>query len=776
MATDCNLEAVKKVRAPAGMELMHRGVDPETLSFYFSEFPDPVIATQADQRIVFMNRAAEKLVGRSLDESRDLFCSGIMETEIEGKWVCLAAHCLQGNSIKNGSVRLRGRQGDWISLSATATALTAGEGNPAGCIAILRDMRKDLTHQAENQDRLSMLSSILDNFPTPFFTVSNNLVITEMNQHLEALTGYSREEVVNRLTCSQVFSTPQCNTKDCLLKQSMETRSPISGIRRMILDRTGKGIPVVVHASIITDSENRVVGGFEAIRDITPVVEAEQKIQLLTEMTQEGILMVDQDHSVIFANSKMAEIAGRPKEELIGTDAAAFLPAQHILMMAEMMQNVDREHRQQLSFCSTIESNDASSKHFQAFETYLAASCIGNNVITCVYFRDLTKRIESERKLCKANSFLENIINSSVDGIVVVDTEGKVVLFNEGAERILGYSAREAIDDPAVFRRFYNTEVARENMRRMRSDQYGPTGKLNPTRISLASKDGESVPVNFSAALIKEGDREIGSVGIFSDMREHIKIRRELEEARIQLLQAEKIASLGRLAAGVAHEINNPLAGILIYADLLMKEAGKHPGWRQDLEEIIAQTLRCKEIVTRLLEFSRQPLGQRISFEVNEILDRCMELLRHQALFHDIQFDLDLQLELPQILGDPGQIQQVFTNLVINAANAMNGKGTLALNTRFNPASEEVAVKLTDTGPGIPPEIMDKIFEPFFTTKRPGDGTGLGLSVAYGIVQQHGGRIDAENSSDGGAIFTVTLPLVSTVKLSECYEYGYDGH
>ena len=301
------------------------------------------------------------------------------------------------------------------------------------------------------------------------------------------------------------------------------------------------------------------------------------------------------------------------------------LPVQHQEMLTDLVQNVDQEEQQRLQFCTTIQPQVDSSRQYRAFETCMAVSRIGKSVITCMYFRDLTGRIEIERQLRNANSFLQNIIHSSVDGIVVVDTKGNVLIFNEGAERILGYKAEEVIGHPEVFRRFYNPEAARDNMQRMRSSDYGPPGKLNTTRVTFIRKDGEPAPVNFSAALIKEGDQEIGSVGIFSDQREHLKIRRELEEAKIKLLQADKIASLGRLAAGVAHEINNPLAGILIYADMLMKDLSHNPQWAQDLEEIINQTLRCKEIVTRLLEFSRQPLGERVAFDVNHLIDRCCE-------------------------------------------------------------------------------------------------------------------------------------------------------
>jgi len=728
---------------------------------HFTEFPDPVVVADGQRRVVYLNRAAEELLGCSLDQMEDHpLCTEIVRTEMDGEHHCFIDQCLtKEENLNRVQVRLRNAQGEWSSLAVSATLIRGEDRSSAGCLAILRDLRADLESQPAIQSQIATLESILHNFPVPFFTVGPELTITHMNRHLEKLTGYSREEVLGKMSCARVLNTLQCQTGDCLLKQAMERRLPIAGVRRVVKDRKGNEIPVVANASLITDSAGNVIGGFEAIRDITPIVEAEKKIEQLAEISQEGILMLDEKKRVIFANSRMAEILVVPKKELIGMDASELLSAQHQEMMADLLRNVDQEQQEHLRFCSTIQPVNASAQDQRAFETCMAVSRIGKSILTHIYFRDLTERIDIERQLRQANNFLQNIIQSSVDGIVVVDTSGNVLVFNEGAERILGYKAEEVIGHPEVFPQFYDPQIAREVMRRMRSNDYGPPGKLTTSRINFVRKNGEKIPVNFSAAIIKEGDREIGSVGIFSDLREHERLCRELEQAQIQLVQAEKIASLGRLAAGVAHEINNPLAGILIYADMLMKQIGDHPQLREDLQEIINQTLRSKEIVTRLLEFSRRSLGERVLSDVNKIIGQCTKLLGRQALFHDIKLVFDLDTDLPQILGDPGQLQQVFTNLILNAAHAMHGKGRITISSCQDQESGHVVLKFSDTGPGIPRENIDKIFEPFFTTKTPGEGIGLGLSVVYGVIQRHGGSIEVETPPEGGAVFTMRLPL-----------------
>jgi two-component system, NtrC family, sensor kinase len=725
----------------ANLELLSRGLE---------NFPDPVVVADNQRRIFFMNHAARDLFGQ-LDEKSDL------PVELDGQADDFIPACLSGRELLRAPLRLYTRAKGWLDLSITAQIIKDQAGKPIGCLAILRDLQADLMAHPAIKKQIALLNSILGNFPTPFFMVDKDLIITSMNTSMEALTGYNRQEAENRMTCGDILCTTNCNTEQCLLRRVIATGLPIAGLREVITNRQGREIPVVVNASVITDAENVIIGGFEFIRDISHRVEIEEKLNLVTELTQEGILLVDENFRIIFANSKMAEITGIPKEELLGLNADRVIPSHYYQTMMGLMQEID--HGVQLCFCSIIKQPDDDSDSYRNYETCMAITAIGKRPVTSLYFRDLSQRNQYERELRQAKSFLENVIRSSVDGIVVVDMGGNVLFFNEGAERILGYKAEEVIGHTSVFRKFYEPAQAREIMRRMRGREYGPPGKLNTTRLIFKSKGGQEIPVNFSAAIIKEGDREIGSVGIFSDRRENLRIRKELDEAKKQLWQAEKIASLGRLAAAVAHEINNPLAGILIYTDMLLRDISENQQWREDLEEIRHQTLRCKQIVTRLLEFSRMPLAQRITFDVNEVIKTCVEFLCHQALFHNIEFDFLLQSDLPQLVGDPSQLQQVFTNIIINAANAMDGKGKITLGSIFQSDNNEVVLTFKDTGPGIPVAIADKIFEPFFTTKAPGEGTGLGLSVCYGIVQQHGGDMEVKNSPEGGAVFILTLPL-----------------
>ena len=216
---------------------------------------------------------------------------------------------------------------------------------------------------------------------------------------------------------------------------------------------------------------------------------------------------------------------------------------------------------------------------------------------------------------------------------------------------------------------------------------------------------------------------------------------------------------VGQLAAGVAHEINNPLGGILLFSRLLLKKAPSEGLMRDNLERIEKDAKRCQNIVKGLLEFAREREPKVETIQLSEIIEKAINLFENQALFHNIDIVKQYQSDLPQLSADPVQIEQVFVNIIMNAADAMNGKGILTLITRSAETGDYVEAGVIDTGSGMSPEQLEKVFDPFYTTKEAGKGTGLGLSISYGIIQEHGGTIKVSSRIGEGSTFTVTLPI-----------------
>ncbi|MBN1504683.1 MAG: cache domain-containing protein [Candidatus Eisenbacteria bacterium] len=234
----------------------------------------------------------------------------------------------------------------------------------------------------------------------------------------------------------------------------------------------------------------------------------------------------------------------------------------------------------------------------------------------------------------------------------------------------------------------------------------------------------------------------------------------ELEEAQDQLVRSEKLSSLGRMAAGIAHEINNPLTSILINSHLMEERLQTGEACAENLKLIMDETSRCSTIVKGLLEFSRQTAPRKGPANLNEVVSRTLTLMRSQILLHRVNVDLELDQELPEIMVDTNKIAQVFTNIILNAIDAMRDGGTLTIASRMSPGRHFVEVEFGDTGCGIAKEHIGRIFDPFYTTKGT-KGTGLGLAVSYGIIEQHGGEIRVHSEVGKGAVFTVQLPAHS---------------
>lgn len=254
---------------------------------------------------------------------------------------------------------------------------------------------------------------------------------------------------------------------------------------------------------------------------------------------------------------------------------------------------------------------------------------------------------------------------------------------------------------------------------------------------------------------------EIGELcETFNMMAESLDERdRQLREyMHKKLSQSEKLASLGRLAAGVAHEINNPLTGVLTYSHLLLRKAPEgHPD-KEDLEVVVRETTRCRQIVKELLDFARETKSVRKPTDLNKVIRDTTSLVENQISFQNVQIREELDPNLPEVPIDANEIQQVFTNLTLNAAEAMSDGGTITITTGIDGDKEFVKAEVSDTGTGIPEENLSKIFDPFFTTKEAGAGTGLGLAITYGIVQRHEGTIEVRSELGKGTTFIIRLP------------------
>lgn len=285
-------------------------------------------------------------------------------------------------------------------------------------------------------------------------------------------------------------------------------------------------------------------------------------------------------------------------------------------------------------------------------------------------------------------------------------------------------------------------------------------------RIDIDSKDEIGLLANSFNSMAKELKQYKDKMENWTrSLEEEVqKKTAEIVRAQEQLINAEKLASLGRMAAGVAHELNSPLTGIVTFAHLMLKRLPpENTQDAEDLKIIIDQAERCSKIVRGLLGFSRRTASEKASIDINILIENTLSMVRNQAKFYNIVFEVHLDRSIPLVHVDPNQIQQVFLNLLLNSADAMEEKGRIIISSRMvvEDGNKFLELEFADTGPGIPEEIRGRIFEPFFTTKPAGKGTGLGLSVSYGIIKKHDGQIVLKSEPGKGAIFIIRLPVVA---------------
>ena len=367
----------------------------------------------------------------------------------------------------------------------------------------------------------------------------------------------------------------------------------------------------------------------------------------------------------------------------------------------------------------------------------------------------------SEAALRQSEATAHAVLESASEGIILIDPAGRITLANAAAERMFGYARRELLGRPLEILLPERTRAAHTAHR----TGYFAEPRARPMGMGLdlsgRRRDGTEFPVEISLSHVESADGGL-AMAFITDITERKRVEAQLERQREVLYQNEKLAALGTMAAGIAHEMNNPLGIITTRIEVMLLDAEQQQLPAQvaeDLQVLHRASQRVARIAASLRSFARHTPGDRVPLDLNAIVDESLQLVQKPLATDNVQVVASLDRTLPPILGDATTLHQVLMNLLTNAREAMTAGGQIRIETSATDRPGWIRLLVADTGAGIPAEDISRIFDPFFTTKR--TGTGLGLSVTYGIIQEHGGTVDVQSRPGVGTTFILGFPTIA---------------
>jgi two-component system NtrC family sensor kinase len=618
---------------------------------------------------------------------------------------------------------------------------------------------RDETPPSEKQiDQLFSLISnsqqgyrdLIDSFDDVLLAISLDGKIRAANRSFSDLVGTPFQEIVGRPLADFVQESSGGGEKlvERAMPRFMERRQWAGVVQvRLKSQSTVFHFDCVAHA-MVRDGE--IHGITVLARDVSALRKNEARFTELFESLQEGIYITTPDGAILDVNPALVRMLGYDSKE----DVLKRQVQEIFVDRAErkiVKDQVERQPMVQGREITLIRKDGAS------IVCLNTAAAVRDNAGRVVRYQgalmDITERREMERRLHQQQEFARRLVDNFPDLILVLDTASHYTFVSPRCKEVLGYDVEETQqmefggrthpeDLPAVLS-LYKDIIAGKQI-------------FASLEIRVRHKLGEwrRIRFNFSPLSDENGNIE----GVVLSGRDVTDLKR-LEE---QLIQAEKLAAMGQMLAGVAHELNNPLTAILGVTELLRERSGADESTKRQLELTHRQARRAARIVQNLLEFSRPASPQKKPLDLNNILERTLQLHEHSLRRNNIAVDFRLPGELPGVVGDANQLIQVFLNLITNAEQAIREvRDSGRIQIRAGRNGNQLTITVQDDGVGIRPEALQRIFDPFYTTKRPGGGTGLGLSICMSIIREHGGNIEAETFPAGGSAFTIYLPVAS---------------
>ena len=629
-------------------------------------------------------------------------------------------------------------------------------------ISELRGLMRGMEHRDENppsEKQLDQLFEIIsrsqqgyrdliDSFDDILLAVSLDGQIRAVNRSFSDLVDTAFQQIIGKPLADfvQESSGEGARLVERAMPRFMERRQWAGVIQVRLKSQSSPFFfDCVAHAMMRGDK----IGGITVLaRDISALRKNETRFTELFESLQEGIYITTPDGTIVDVNPALVRMLGYDsKEEVLKRRVPEiFVDREERKLVKE---EVERQPMIQGKEITLIRRDGTS------IVCLNTAAAVRDNSGRVLRYQgalmDITERREMERRLHQQQEFARRLVDSFPDLILVLDANAHYTFVSPRCKDVLGYDIEEA-QNMAFGGRTHPEDLPAANS--LYQDIIAGRQSFASLEIRVRHKLGEwrRIRFNFSPLADEKGNIE----GVVLSGRDVTDLKR-LEE---QLIQAEKLAAMGQMLAGVAHELNNPLTAILGVTELLRERQGEDDSTKRQLELTHRQARRAARIVQNLLEFSRPASPQKKPLDLSNLLDRTLQLHEHSLRRNNVEVDFRLQPDLPGVIGDANQLIQVFLNLITNAEQAIREvRDTGRIQIRAGRNGNQLAITVQDDGVGIRPESLPRIFDPFYTTKRPGGGTGLGLSICMSIIREHGGNIEAETLPAGGSAFTIYLPI-----------------
>lgn len=724
--------------------------------------PQPLLEVDIFGKVIFANRVAFEFMGAEQKDFEkgaylfDFVSPSDYESALEN-----FGRVIRGEKIEPKQYTIVRKDGSTRPVIVSASQMTRGS-ETVGMRIVLLDMTEVNTIQeairaSENRYRL-----LFENSADELFIIDEDGTILQVNRTASEKLGYSRERLLGQ-KLSAILPAGVREGERTRTAQILDSGE--ATYESLHQRKDGRIIPVEVHGRSIVIDETRTI--LLAARDLTErkkaeatIEESEQKFKNLVESSLVGVYII-QDGKFAYVNPALSKIFGYTQDELIAMPSIApGIVAEDRKRVLERMKVRLETDTESIKYSFGVIRKD---RQIVQVETLGSRTMFEGRPAIIGTLEDVTETRKSEEKLRESEARYRDLFENSVDAIYLSTPRGKILDINPAGVRLFGFPSKQELLELDDIAEFYENREDREVFKRTLEAR----GMVRDFEVKIKKKDGQHLTVLDTASVVLNDKGEVaGYHGILRDLTE----KRRLEE---QLFQSQKLESLGQLTSGIAHDFNNVLGGIMGFTELALEKTEQNKVVHDYCTKIFSLAERAAKITRQLLAFARRQILMPKDISLNELIGDLFELLP-RLLGEHVETSFIPGEDLKTVRADPSQLEQVLLNLAVNASDAMPNGGKLIIETsnafldeaycasHVNVEPGEYAmVSVSDTGFGIDPETLQHIFEPFFTTKTVGKGTGLGLAVVHGIIQQHGGSINVYSEIGKGSTFKLYLPAVA---------------